>query len=369
MLLNSEEYKWIKCYDLFPKNNLKPDLTVVLKGLQVDKAEPDPHYLKVLRTTEVPDYEFKFGYPNWAFLDGLKVVIEWKGKIEPKDFVVMYRYLLHLSFERNDILFHGLLCDSEGFYIFECFSDCIRENIHWYLWDKPGSLDAIKEAFSPNFKDSNWGTLLRNALSSDLSIQLTDSDAFLGGGAFGRVFKVLNSDGNERALKIILTHRHSKHTPQQLKQMCCNEFNAMEDLQGAQQYVVVPVPDSLREFVHEDVLFGMYYLLTEVGKPVNKESKEEVKLAFNALAGIHSVCRYHGDAKIVNCVIINNTAKWVDFIQYVVKNYNIFSCKEDLSHLFESVSGSAFNINDVLLQEYFSNPLASWEVIFKSLFP
>lgn len=370
MLLNSEEYKWIKCHDLFPKNNLKPDLSVVLKGLQVDKAEPDPPHLKRLRATELPNYEFKFGYPNWAFLDGLKVVIEWKGKIEPLDFVAMYRYLLHLSFERDDILFHGLLCDSKGFYVFECISKRIRENVRWYLWDKPGSLDAIKVAFSPNCQDSKWATLLRHALSSDLSIQLTNSDAFLGGGAFGRVFKVLDNNGNERALKIVLTHRHSKHTPQQLKLMCCNEFNAMEDLQMARQYVVAPVADSLKQFIHEDVLFGMYYLLQEVGRPVDKEIRQEVKLAFRALAGIHNVGRYHGDARIVNSVIVSSAAKWVDFIQYLVKDYNIFSCKEDLSHFFESViGGSAIHIDQTLLQQYFSDPLAYCEIIFQSLFP
>ena len=67
-------------------------------------------------------------------------------------------------------------------------------------WIDKGSerlfLELIVEALNP------WTRLLHSACDL-FKVQLPDTDAFLGAGANGRVFKVLREDKSRAALKII----------------------------------------------------------------------------------------------------------------------------------------------------------------------
>jgi hypothetical protein len=378
VIVNSEEYKWLEQHDLSKGHNLKPDLVVIYKGLHLLKPEPKPTNLQTYRHSTVTNYIFQFGVPTWEFLDSIKVVVEWKSIISPMDRTVMYRYLLHLSFDAQNIVFVGLLCDAVGFYLMECVFGDIRSIKH-YSWTNSGSLNSLRDVFLFNKGDGKWIILLNEVLNI-LPIRLVEDGAFLGKGGFGRVFKVKEGVTEiVRALKIVLLHRIDlKISAQQILTLCRNEFEAFAEDNLASQFIVGTVTGSFVEIIHNGGLIGVAYLLQQVGEALDKKKKNDIQSAFQALSGIHSLHRYHGDARFSNAISVSmddtgnrRTVKWIDFMQVSKAYYATrVSIQTDIRDFVLSVvdNGTFTNVSEELWNAYIVDPLFNCQILFDTVF-
>jgi hypothetical protein len=378
MIVNSEEYKWLKQHDLAPSHDLKPDLCVVYQNMYMEKPESNPQSLRDFRAAYragVRDYEFIFGVPLFQFSDSIKLVIEWKGNITPLDRATIYSYLLHLARDSPLIIFRGLLCDSNGFFAVECCGGNIRF-VQYYCWTVPGSLDKLRELFAIDTSVSPWITLLRKSCDQ-LNVRLASAPVFLGGGGFGRVFKVYDNDGSVRALKIILSTKF-EYSPNQIASASLTEFNTLcTGFPVEAQFLVHAIKDTFFSFEHMvgGILtkLGHAYLLRECGLPLDVTSEIDVGGAFGALSGIHGLGRYHGDARIDNAISVVLEAgvravKWVDFMQHGMDATRAdIEC--DLAKLVGSIKRRPFSevITRAMLDSYHQNPLNKWEPIFRAV--
>lgn len=71
-------------------------------------------------------------------------------------------------------------------------------------WRTPGSVDALKQ-FLKTYEKNPW-TILLDAACQNFEVEVVVGKAFLGLGAFGRVFRVKETNGENRemALKVVL---------------------------------------------------------------------------------------------------------------------------------------------------------------------
>jgi serine/threonine protein kinase len=149
---------------------------------------------------------------------------------------------------------------------------------------------------------------------------------FLGRGAFGRIFKLV--DG--RVLKLVLGNDCKQEVNEEFKKLC----NAMQ-----------LCPDSVFPVVLESYFEGRVndvdyagYLLYGVGNPIEIPTTEAISLEFFRelaikLYKLHSKGIVHGDPRIPNILWYENEYRWIDFreskshwsvCQTIVKDVNIF---------------------------------------------
>jgi hypothetical protein len=365
VVINSEEYQWLKQCGTSKEHDLKPDLVIVFRHLYESKPEPETVGLNEFRATINARYwknavKYVFGIPLWDFLDSIQVIIEWKSNTTPADNATMYRYLMHLSSASPDIVFRGLLCDAMGFIYVESISVEIR-CIKKMSWLAPGSKDFLKKVFSKESKlNSKWIKLLQLSLTE---MQM-DVVKFLGGGSFGRVFHVKNKKNCAYALKIILTDRSDGNV---IAACCGVEYAAMSPDLPASGSIVNSVPGTFRSIAFGKEILGMSYLLEEIGTPLDKKKCYDILLAFTALSALHSARRYHGDARIENAVKTNaRTVKWIDFMQHLPNESNLaIKIKTDIEIFKKSLHGhdKFDSIDGDTWEAYYNNPSSSTTII------
>ena len=364
VLVNSEEYKWLPQHNLDGIHDLKPDMFVVLRGMYQTRKEPNPLSLQEFRRTVFGDANaFRFGVPMIKFLDAIKLIVEWKVRISPKDRALMYLYLLHLSRETPNLVRRGLLCDSRGFFAIRCLGGI--QQVQFFDWTRNGSKDILKEWFAIDRFASPWIVLLDRACTL-LNAGLHQEDAFLGGGAFGKVFRVQH-DNEIRALKIVLS-ANPLHPPTLISTAVAAEFRSITEpsiFPEDAAYIVHGVPNSLHAFewdiAGDTRLLGYAYLLAECGFPLDAKRKDDVRAAFQALSCIHALRHFHGDARIANAIAIidgdgNQVVKWIDFMQYSHLEATATQIRWDLNKLAESVEKRGFEADDALLHRYMEDP-------------
>ncbi|KAL3670689.1 hypothetical protein V7S43_003877 [Phytophthora oleae] len=144
------------------------------------------------------------------------------------------------------------------------------------MWVNMGSKTLFQNFITDNI--SPWVTHLSNACSS-LNVDVVEGDAFLGRGAFGRVFKVTGQDQEVYALKVV-----EKCSVDRLHL----EEAALKKAQGTGLTIkpvgkVVESPDTAA------------LLLYPVGKPLPEpKTREEVQNLFKLLWQLHATGLVHG---------------------------------------------------------------------------
>ena len=133
-----------------------------------------------------------------------------------------------------------------------------------------------------------------------------ESSAFLGKGAFGRVFKVSSKDTGkeEMALKLVLSEENGGNLIALRK-----EKDSMDRAAETVPSVVVKVIKIQTFDLGESVLGGAM-LLSEVGKEVPKAQWEGL---FAALGLLHEGNILHGDPRKENGILVEGSVKWIDF--------------------------------------------------------
>ncbi|KAI9983718.1 hypothetical protein PInf_007785 [Phytophthora infestans] len=148
-------------------------------------------------------------------------------------------------------------------------------------WVMEGSKALFRDFITQNL--SPWVTRLTAACST-LNVEVVEGDAFLGRGAFGRVFKVkrVGQDGDVLALKIV-----EKISIRRLFQ----EYEALVRAQDT-GLVIRPVGEAT------ELSGGAAMLLSPVGKPISSS------------AGVA-----HGDPRVPNMIVKDEQRLWIDLYE------------------------------------------------------
>jgi len=119
---------------------------------------------------------------------------------------------------------------------------------------------------------------------------------------------------------------------------------------------------------------GIYYMIHEVGVPLDPLKMTDVRAAFDALVGIHSGGKYHGDARFINAIAVvengRRIVKWGDFMQFSKFLHNsIEKIKLDFTSFTKSIGrGSMNKVSDGLWQEYIRNRNDNGGILYDVLF-
>lgn len=305
VVVNSEDYKWIETYSRDKINFMKPDFFVAARGLVVGKESSGSDFLQRLR----PD-DYHFGTMIWAVRDCMRVVIEFKNKISPEDFGKLIIYLQHLSRDSPDCTYFGMLCDDTRIILASCRDLSIR--VRYDLeWSSPGSMQFVRDFVSPK---NDWLCLLDLCIQR-LEVELDRDGAFLGSGAHGRVFRVRSTSVPQQvqALKIVLTKGDESKA--------CSVFDearTLLTLKGKHAPVVTLLQDAVGIYPDDqDECFGVCYLMSEVGTPVNLPNKRSTVISdlYMSLRALHIKDQFHGDARVDNVMEYEGSYLWCDFFR------------------------------------------------------
>lgn len=303
-VVNSEEYNWVCTLSQEKQNYMKPDFFVAPLGLITRRDPSGSSLLKQLRK-KAGEEGFYFGEMIWAIRDCLRILIEFKNKLSPEHFGKLIIYLQHLSRESPGCMYYGMLCDDTNIILASCCDSvmCSRYELKWYT---PGSMNFVRDFVSPK---NDWMELLELSMTK-LDVQLDGSDAFLGMGRNGRVFRVKSGSATQ-AMKIVLTKGDDSKV-----HSVFGEFQTLRTLKN-KNLPVVNVIDDARAIDREgDVeCFGVCYLMNEVGSSLQVSSENDLIVVFRHLYALHSKRQFHGDARLANIISCDDGLLWIDFFK------------------------------------------------------
>lgn len=166
-------------------------------------------------------------------------------------------------------------------------------------WVMAGSKALFREFIVNNL--SPWVARLTAACSA-LNVEVVEGDAFLGRGAFGRVFKVkrVGQDGEVLALKIVETDSVGR---------MCTELNA---LRSAERTGLTIKPEGKVT----EIPGGAAMLLSPVGEPIAyPTTSEEARALFAMLWQLHDAGVAHGDPRVPNVIVKDGKRLWIDLVE------------------------------------------------------
>ncbi|GMF11956.1 unnamed protein product [Phytophthora lilii] len=166
-------------------------------------------------------------------------------------------------------------------------------------WIMEGSKALFRDFITKNL--SPWVTRLTAACSA-LNVEVVEGDAFLGRGAFGRVFKVKRKgqDGDALALKIVETSSVGRL------------FQEEDALVHAQHTGLAIRPVGTATEISD----GAAMLLSPVREPISyPTTSEEARALFGMLWQLHSVDVAHGDPRVLNVFVKNGQRLWIDLVE------------------------------------------------------
>jgi hypothetical protein len=338
--VNSEEEQWIHTRLHHSDNFQKPDGCSAIPNLYISgnvHREEALHDLRVLHPAE-----YKFGKGIWSIRDMYKVW-EYKVKIYPADRGKAYSYALHLSREDPHNLYIVILCDALNLYIISARNGAIV-TVQKTTWSTAGSRDWLIRTLQVK---SKWHELL-DKCCEELQVCVV---RFLGAGSCGRCFEVADASDTRYILKTVLTI-HSRDSL--LERGTVFEYQSLAYRLTEVPHVVRVKGDSLKFITSGGSSLGVAYLMTQVGTPLVEEMCKQQPLfrqLLSALIEIHKCGFCHGDARVANAVILDDSVVWVDFM---ITGINASTLNrylhQDVEMLVKSVFGSAMVNSDAFKQ-------------------
>ena len=320
ILVNTEEYSWIRQPSGRKKLNVTPDGMIC------------PEYLVQFRGAyeNAPLPECNFGQLA-TFSTRKSVVAVLDAKVELDDSgrgdFISYLKLLSANDNHGTVIMKGFVHDHQHCDLMTAINGNIVQQTH-FSWTTPGSLDLLKNYLSGS--ENNWHNglvAMCRALNVNLDMLGCDSvgrlktykeSCILGAGAFGRVFKVRqDAEANVQALKVVVGTATSCQELQE-------EFEIISSMKGVEPYVVGVVAHSFRSVVLAEDFVAAAYLMPSAGKPFsNWEDLDDTdcKLILVSLSELHAKLQIHGDARYRNVIRYQvpgqhreaTNYRWVDF--------------------------------------------------------
>lgn len=282
VFINSERYPWLPQSPITSKKhfNLKPDGFATHRGMYLRKGAPID---SVSRANN-----FRFGKAVRELFD-CAILFECKVTISPASSLgQMVRYMQNLPTSC------AVLFDQRHFWLIESDHRVVTKIVK-AEWTKKGSKLLFR-----NFVDANkspWIERLRDACYHS-NVDVSEGDAFLGSGAYGRVFKVVRRE-EVFALKVVDTDNVDR-----LHQ----ELNALKNAQDTRLTIraageCIEVPN------------GAALLLSPVGSPLPRPTTfSEVSILFNLLWQLHEMDLVHGDPRVPNVIFYRGKPLWIDLV-------------------------------------------------------
>ncbi|KAJ3077505.1 hypothetical protein HDU99_001143, partial [Rhizoclosmatium hyalinum] len=296
--VNSEVYRWLQETGVCTVTDFQPDYIVTLKGLYERKDEPkddSQEARNLARTTH--GTTFHFGHPPKELWNTVTILQSKLNFNEEKDFGEVVRYLEHLNEHAHAVLFDRRRC----WLIRTRENHDIRsiEEVNWsFGGSKQKFVDFILSSLDP------WRSVVLEACNI-FNVELADSNAFLGAGATGRVFKVRRLETAETfALKLVVetddVDVYSLH----------DECNLLKAAHGTG--VVASVIQQFKRF-RDGTAAGM--LISPVGSPISRRnlSLQLLHQIAQALFALHKGGFEHGDSRLANLIQTDdNQLLWID---------------------------------------------------------
>lgn len=199
----------------------------------------------------------------------------------------------------------GMLFNSSDFWLYEASGGHPVRLIKG-AWTDGGSANAIQTFFQTSLPDDSPLVSLTRVLFERMRVRPHHDEkgrCFLGSGATGYVFRVRDSCGNVRALKVVPNASHA---------LVINEFLRLQLSAQLGAPVVPVVDDSLHLLPASSGVPGAGFLLQDIGEPFQLASLQHCVEAFEALASLHRLRIAHGDPRLPNLVRVIGHARWID---------------------------------------------------------
>eukprot|EP00291_Cryptomonas_curvata_P023169 CAMPEP_0172158456 /NCGR_PEP_ID=MMETSP1050-20130122/4383_1 /TAXON_ID=233186 /ORGANISM="Cryptomonas curvata, Strain CCAP979/52" /LENGTH=585 /DNA_ID=CAMNT_0012827851 /DNA_START=187 /DNA_END=1944 /DNA_ORIENTATION=+ len=225
----------------------------------------------------------------------------------------------------KSIITRGAAADQTGIRLVECLMRA-PISVLYVKWSDKGGAKAFTDFFTSSCKkpEETIGYIL-DEICKELEVSIvestlesTEEPCFLGAGAMGKVFKVQDSSKNQYALKMVLGETDTvllKREHMILKEICSVVGDAQPITVTSVKYCEVKV---------NEIIAGAGFLMTPVGKPLNKKNADHFKLGLNSLLKLHSILRYHGDARAANMILWEGQVRLCDLRDcrpFVMGNY------------------------------------------------
>ncbi|UIZ26294.1 hypothetical protein KXD40_002164 [Peronospora effusa] len=280
--VNSERYQWLsQGFKLYKNKHLKPDGFATHPGMYRVKPKPQDY-------VHCPD-GFRFGVAEEELFDCL-ILFESKLSISNAAFGQVVKYLQNLCPEETA---YAILFDRQSFWLISSYKGYVYR-VQKAKWVDKGSKSLFQNFICEN--TSPWVAYLTNACEA-LHVNVVEGDAFLGRGAYGRVFKVTGQGGKIFALKIVTDVRRLRRERQAL---------LMAERTGL---TIKPIGEVI-ETMESGAL-----LLCPVGKPLPRPTtREKVRSLFYMLWQLHANNLAHGDPHVPNVIFTEEKTLWIDLV-------------------------------------------------------
>jgi len=312
IVLNGEDHQWIDTKGA-KQNRQKADFNVCHPALALHKAPPScksaPKISKIRQEASRNNKPLLYGIPaDWRLRDGV-IVIESKMPDKLKqglgDMIV---YLFHLSIDpcldESAPRRFGLVFTSKEFYLV-LVERTVVIRLYYGEWKTAGCGAAIRDILFP-LKPNLMGAIptwlhdaqkLCDNLQVDFDVNPT-KPAFLGMGAYGRVFRVHKLATNKTmAFKMASSNKSWD---------LCGQFEALCDAKSKQANVV-----TVHSWTKLENGAGAY-LIDEVGEPIDQGKKAQADEILKALRQLHCAGCVHGDCRLNNLIRFENKLLWID---------------------------------------------------------
>ena len=351
-LINSESFPWLEPGTIGSKG--KPDMFYTHCAAYVEKTEKCAFdAILNLRNNEENRNCYKMGnLADWKLRDCVRILFEAKSSLTPKTFGKGVYYIERICSELDSSHEMGLIMfDAEQIWFISVLNGKCT-HITKSKWTTQGSLNHLKW-FIEKYPACTWAKHLNDACVYH-KVQVVEGEGFVGAGADGRVFLVIDSENNKCALKI---SPRMEFSSQRLFTMKSIPFNKVS------RYVV-PITD-----IHETKSY-VSYIMPQIGNKLELPIKlEELKYLFESLKALHINGIVHGDPRLPNIVEVEGNLKWIDFSRSMYydkdeRSGNFFNdIKRDLEIFLKSVLNMPQNSN---LGEDWKSVISEYDPITKS---
>jgi hypothetical protein len=314
-LVNSEKYGWVETggdQTFFRK----PDLFLVASCFWAQKGSSyDAGACGVLA--------------SWKLRDSVSVLLEAKLSAvnEVIGQLVQGMQFLCLNDGGMPLERYGVALLRDEFYVIQFAGPSVVE-IEKCGWSEAGGLGLLRKALSHT---TFWSQAVSSVCRNLNLTAVSNGTAFLGMGAFGRVFKCYDANNSVVALKVVICEEASLLT---LGREYLSLQSACKDVSDCViQVHQQTVPTRVAGF-----WFSGYSM--ELGELVQDFSSPKVRREiFQRLCNLHCHGWCHGDPRTANIVKVGRAFKWVDFrdaCQFGERDGK-FMAEKDMQQLIRSI--------------------------------
>jgi len=278
-----------------------------------------------------------FGSIPWVVRDGLDVTCETKLNFGTDGLGELLDYLARIGTgpcQPEEL--RGLYLRKSGFMMVVVINGVVAE-ITECLWKTSGSRELLSKFLGR--KKCIWRMGLEK-LCTAIGVRLFPSEAFLGKGGRGHVFKV-SFQGEVCALKMVVAD-FSECTRMEVEVIAghCLLPGAQDHIVSLRSETVYSVDNILDVTSAAEPVPVIGYLMNSVGSAApNKTAWDRYKI-FMSLACLHRLGIVHGDARLANIMLVNgDSLRWIDFM-----NSHITSSRTEFKNDAVTLVKSMYNM-------------------------